>query len=79
MASIRSGNVTRRDELPRKSAPGFPHFRTILATLTWATLLSSCATQGVTKATGRVADPPLELVFYCLLAPADTACRSIVK
>jgi len=47
--------------------------------MTWATLLSSCATQGVTKATGRVADPPLELVFYCLLAPADPACRGIVK
>jgi len=41
--------------------------------------LSGCATPGVTKATGRVMDPPLELVFYCLLFPRDPACRALSK
>lgn len=41
--------------------------------------LAGCASPGVTKGTGRVMDPPLELVFYCLLFPGDPACRGIVK
>ena len=44
-----------------------------------ATVLAGCATQGVTKATGRVTDPPLELVLYCLFFPSDPACRGVLK
>jgi hypothetical protein len=55
--------------------PGTP----FLIVLTFALSLAGCATPGVTKATGRVTDPPLELVIYCLLAPADPACRGLWK
>ena len=79
MASIQSGNVTRRGESPRNSAPGFQHVDMFLATLSLVFLLSSCATQGVTKATGRATDPPPELILYCLLAPKDPACRGLLK
>ena len=42
-------------------------------------LVSACATPGVTKGTGRVFDPPLDLIFYCLLNPSDPVCRSILR
>ncbi len=42
-------------------------------------LLSACATPGVTQGTGRVIDPPLELILYCLLNPTAAACRGIFR
>ena len=41
--------------------------------------MSGCATPGVTQGTGRVLDPPLELILYCLLNPAHPACRAILR
>jgi len=38
-----------------------------------------CATRGVTKETGRKMDPPIEVVFYCLVFPVDPACRLLSK
>ncbi|MEO8102147.1 MAG: hypothetical protein ABI790_06460 [Betaproteobacteria bacterium] len=53
--------------------------RSFLIVLAGVLSLASCATPGVTKATGRVTDPPVELVLYCLLFPTDPACRGILK
>ena len=50
-----------------------------LILLAIALSLAGCASPGVTKGTGRVMDPPVELIFYCLLFPGDPACRGIVK
>ena len=50
-----------------------------LIVLTFALSLAGCATPGVTKGTGRATDPPLDLVLYCLFAPADPACRGILR
>ena len=41
--------------------------------------LAACATPGVTQGTGRVIDPPLELILYCLLNPTAAACRGIFR
>jgi hypothetical protein len=51
----------------------------VFAALALGASLASCATPAVTKGTGRTTDPPLELVLYCLLAPADPACRGLLK
>ena len=79
MAAIESGKLTRRYELSRKSSTCFQYLGIVVAALTLIASLACCATPGVTKATGRVTDPPIELVFYCLLFPRDPACRSIVR
>ena len=69
----------RHDGLPQKPAASFWYFVDLSTALLIALMLTGCATPGVTKGTGRVMDPPLELVLYCLLAPADPACRAILK
>ncbi len=70
--------VTRPPKSPQKSAVCALHFGHLFVALTLM-MLSGCATPGVTKGTGRVIDPPLELILYCLIAPADPACRAILK
>ena len=79
MAAIQSGSVARHFELPGESASGLRHAMMVSAALALNVLLTGCATPGVTKDTGRVMDPPLELILYCLFSPRDPACRSLVR
>lgn len=51
----------------------------LLLVLALPFLLSGCATPGVKKETGRKMDPPIEVVFYCLVFPVDPACRLLSK
>ena len=69
----------RHNSLPQRSAACFRSFGNLAFKSMLLLSLSGCATPGVTKGTGRVMDPPIELILYCLLAPADPACRAILK
>jgi hypothetical protein len=69
---------------PRQQDQHLPHrARLILEVLPLVLalplLLSGCATSGVKKETGRKMDPPIEVVFYCLVFPVDPACRLLSK
>ena len=53
--------------------------KALLIVLGSALSMTGCATPGATKDTGRVMDPPLELILYCLFSPKDPACRGMVR
>ena len=51
----------------------------VFVACTFAGPMFGCATPGVTQGTGRVVDPPLELILFCLLNPAHPACRGLMR
>ena len=82
MQLARASTISGHGKSPRQQVDRFlRRARVIPEVLLLVSLLSQigCATPGVTKATGRTMDPPIEVIFYCLLFPADRACRALSK
>ena len=79
MQSTRRGIAKGHLPTARKVAPFIARFFVGVVACALAGAMGGCATPGVTQGTGRVLDPPLELILFCLLNPAHPGCRGVMR